>query len=106
MPYGTVITWSEYLGKDTEKELLLAAPNSCIEDLKDQVPTEDMVVITHKIDRKTIIHGSLVVEGGNEEKDKIMKIQAKESVLIKIKNVEGKTQSFCNVQVIPTTKDE
>lgn len=106
MPYGTVVTWSEYLGKDTEKELILEAPNSCIEDLRDQVPTEDMIVITHKIDRKTIVHGSLVVEGGNEEKDKIMQVQAGKMVKVKVKCKESKTQSFCNVFVIPQEKDE
>lgn len=100
MPYGTVVTWSEFLNGATDREFLLLSSNSFVEDLHGQIPTDAMIVLTHRIDGATLIHGSLVVEGGQEEKARLMRIREGKTLKVKVKNRETHTQSFLNIQIL------
>lgn len=107
MPYGKLLTWEEFIGSEP-LELELRAPVSCVEDIRDHIPTQDIVVVTHKLESglSNVVHGSLVVEGGEEQKKKLLEVHAGKKVKVTINPKEDSKQSFLNIVVVDVSDIE
>lgn len=106
MPYGTLKSWDEQLGDAAEMDFILTPEDSGVEDTKEGVGVGDLVVLQHHFrdedGTRWTLHGSLIVEGGKEGKDKLLALyREKKRIAITVRR-ESRAESFPTIRVKAT----